>query len=227
MGNAIPTASQPGSPLERRSVERSLGPRYAAYLDEVQRLVAAGAAEMRDRGSVDPRVSDIVRRAGLSNQAFYRHFRSKDELLVAILDAGLETLLGYLGHRMQAAASPLAQVREWIEGVLAQALQPEAAEATRPFVVNRVRLLERLPEDVMQSTERLIGPLREAIAAAEQAGELRDVDAQRDAEVIYRLALGWLHEALARRARPDPDEARHLVEFALRGLGGAGDRDGA
>jgi len=237
LGNSIPAVGNnvlraPQAPVRQsarvqRSVERALAPRYSAYLDEVERLITAAAEEMREQGTIEPRVGDIVRRAGLSNQVFYRHFRSKDELLVAVLERGLETLLGYLDHRMQSAATPLGKVREWIEGVLAQALRPRAAEATRPFVLGRVRLLERLPEDVVQTTERLVEPLRAAIAAAAAAGELRDVDPDRDAEAIYQLAISWLHEALARRVGPDEDGARHLVEFALRGLGYAGGRDGA
>jgi AcrR family transcriptional regulator len=204
--------------LARRSVERALEPRRAAYQEEVARLVRAGSELMREKGTVDPRVGDIVRRAGLSNQAFYRHFRGKDELLLAILEDGTRELVGYLEHRMASAASPLGQIRQWIQGVLAQALVPEAAEATRPFAVNRARLAERLPEGGVGSAEALKAPLRAALARAAAGGELPGAEPEADAEAVYQLAMGWMQEQLVQRARPSEEAARALVEFALRGL---------
>ncbi len=201
-----------------RSVERALEARRAAYRDEVTRLLRAGSQLMRETGTVDPRVSDIVRRAGLSNQAFYRHFRAKDELLLAILEEGTRELRGYLEHRMARGTSPLEQIRQWIQGVLAQALVPEAAEATRPFAINRARLVERLPEGGVASADALKAPLRAALARAAAEGELPGAEPEADAEALYQLAMGWMQDQLVLRARPRPEAARHLVEFALRGL---------
>ena len=78
-------------------------------------------AHAAPRHHVAPRVADIVAAAGLSNDAFYRHFRSKDDLVNALLDDGAERLRGYLAHQMAKARTPEAQVRRWVEGVLAQA----------------------------------------------------------------------------------------------------------
>ena len=72
------------------------------------------------RGS-RPRVADIVAAAGLSNEAFYRHFRSKDALVTAIFEDGGEHLRSYLAHQLAKEATPEAQVRRWVDGVLAQA----------------------------------------------------------------------------------------------------------
>src|SRR5436309_15299752 len=134
-----------------RTVERALAPRHSVYAEEVRRLIDAGVAVMRDGQSTNPRVSEIVAQAGLSNQAFYRHFRSKDELLLAILDDGLRQLVGYLEHQMAKEHSGIGRVRTWVEGVLAQAANEEAAEATRPFVLNGLRLSHQFPEEVRRS----------------------------------------------------------------------------
>src|SRR5947208_11392984 len=85
---------------------RSLGDRYDAYLDEGTRQVTAGFEVMRRAGSIDPRVSEIVKEAGLSNQAFYRHFRSKDELLLALRDDGLRQLVTYSDHQLESERTP-------------------------------------------------------------------------------------------------------------------------
>jgi hypothetical protein len=73
-------------PTAARAVSRSLASRRSTYVEEVQRLLDAGLALMVE-GQDAPRVADIVRRSGLSNQAFYRHFASKDELIVAVVES--------------------------------------------------------------------------------------------------------------------------------------------
>ena len=201
-----------------RSVERALEGRREVYAKEVGRLVQASFALIRDTGRLEPRVSEIVRAAGLSNQAFYKHFRSKDELLLTVLDEGVSLLAGYLRHRMEKHSSPELRVRAWVEGMAAQALDPEAAAATRPFVVSRARLAELFPQEVEQSERQLVEILREAIASGVEAAQLPGADPERDAETLYTLAMGWVQRKLAQPTPPDAEDARELVDFALGGL---------
>ena len=189
---------------------RTLEGRAAAYADEVRRLVDATYVVMRRRGTLDPRVSDIVREAGLSNQVFYRHFRGKDELLLAVLDDGQRRLESYLVARMARVPSGREQVRAWVEGVLEQARNAEAAENTRPFASNAVRLADRFPAEHTASRHRLLDPLRTAVLEA--GGDAGDADA------IYHLAMGRMQDAVVRREQPSTAEVEHLVTFALRGI---------
>ena len=204
--------------MSRRSVDRAMERQRAAYEDEVRRLVEASFTLVRKTGQLEPKVGDIVAEAGLSNQAFYRHFRSKDELLLAVLDEGIGLLADYLGHRIQKARTPERRVRQWILGVLEQALHDEAAEATRPFALSRARLAELFPAEVRESERQLIAMLRDAVAAAQESGALPGVDPERDAELIYDLAMGWVERRLAGPEPARRRDADHLVEFAMRGL---------
>lgn len=206
-------------------MERALEGRRETYSEEVERLVQASFSLIRDSGRLEPRVSEIVRRAGLSNQAFYRHFRSKDELLLTVLDEGVRQLTGYLHHQMQAEPSAEGRVRAWLEGIAAQALDAEAAAATRPFALSRARLSELFPSEVELSERQLIELLRQAIAAGVAAGELPQADPERDAETLYTLAMGWVQRKLAQPAQPEPADAALLVEFALSGLRRSRGRD--
>jgi AcrR family transcriptional regulator len=197
------------------AVDRAMRPlagRYEIYTGEVRGLVDAAFAVMRRTGSVSPRVSEIVAEAGLSNQAFYRHFASKDELLVAVLEDGVQQLVDYLGHLMAKATTPVDRVRRWVEGILAQAVDARAASSTRPFVANSLRLRDRFPGEVLRSDEHLKAPLRAAIA------ELPGADVGRDTEAVYELAMGRMRAYLLQRQRPTRRDVEHLVEFAVRGL---------
>ena len=215
MQNAVPdpVGVAADSPVAERVASRTLAGRTEAYADEVRRLVDAGYAVMRRTGTLDPRVTDIVREAGLSNQAFYRHFRGKDELLVALLDDGRRQLLAYLEHRMAGAEPGAARVRAWVGGVMEQARNPAAADNTRTFAINNARLADRFPDEVARSQELLVAPLRDAVA---EAGG----DPQRDADVIYHLVIGCMNEALVSRRRPTTRDVAHLEEFVLGGLRG-------
>ncbi len=201
-----------------RSVERALEERYTSYLAEVGRLIAAGIRVMRRKGDFDPHVNEIVSEAGLSKQVFYRHFRSKDEFLLAVLDDGVRELVSYLQHRMQDAESATQRIRSWIAGVLAQGLNAEAAEATRPFVLPQARLAERFPEEVADSVRQLLAPLVEGIAEGVATGELAGADPERDARAVYDLAMGWLQRTLVEGRSGSADDADHLLAFVMRGL---------
>lgn len=199
-------------PVTEHVASRALAPRQEAYTDEVRRLVDAGYAVLRRTGGLDPRVADVVREAGLSNQAFYRHFRGKDELLLAIVDDGQRQLVEYLEHRLAGVEPGAAQVRAWIEGVLEQARNPDAADNTRPFAIGSARMADQFPEEMGQSRESVVAPLRAAVAATGGDPEL-------DADAVYQLTMGTMNDALVRRVTPSKTAVAHVVEFALAGVG--------
>jgi hypothetical protein len=103
-------------------------------------------------------------------------------------------------------------VAAWIEGVMAQARNAEAAENTRPFVIHGARIADRFLEQWSASRERLMTPLRDAVATA-------GGDPVRDADAIYHLTFGEMEDALKRRVHPTRVDVDHLVHFALKGAG--------
>ncbi|MCJ7673361.1 MAG: TetR/AcrR family transcriptional regulator [Acidimicrobiia bacterium] len=206
MQNLIPQARAVG--IAEEVAARTTSERTAAYADEVRRLLDAAYAVLRRTGELEPRVLDVVHESGLSNQAFYRHFRSKDELLLALLDDGQRRLVTTLAARMHRAEPGAPRVRAWVEGVLEQARRPEAAENTRPFVINGMRLAERFPVEWARSRDALLAPLADAI------GDLGG-DPERDAPAVYHLTFGAMQDALVRRARLTDTDVGYLVQCAL------------
>lgn len=201
------------------AVDRSMEARRAATQAEVERLVAAALAVIRRTGRLEPRVSEILAEAGLSNQAFYRHFRSKHELLVAVLDEGIRSLAAYVAGRMERASSATEAIRAWIRGMAAQAGHPSGAQATRPFALARGQLAMTFPGEVARSAEQITAPLRTALADARQRAEMPAVDPDRDAEALYLLMMGWIEARLLEGRIPEENEVAHLESFLLAGLG--------
>jgi AcrR family transcriptional regulator len=219
MRNAVPDTASPEADVAMRLARRGLAGREEAYAEEVRRLLDAAFSVMQASGDLDPRVSDIVRESGLSNQAFYRHFAGKDELLLAVLEEGRRRMVEYLTRRMATVPAGEARVRRWIEGVMQQARDRAAAARTRPFAVNDTRLRDRFPEESAQTTELLLAPLRDAVAAA-------GGDPERDAGAVYHLTIGSMHEHLLDRTVPSRDDVEHVVQFALRGIARSGTAEG-
>lgn len=195
MENVVPTL-----------VARRLAERQEAYSSEIRALLEAALVVMQRDDSIDPKVADIVRQAGLSNQAFYRHFDGKDALLLALLADGRERLAGTIERRMARAGARdrEARIRAWIDAMLDQARDATASAATRPFVANATRLAIEFPTEVAASQEQLVEPLRAIVG-------------DDDARAVYHLTMGVVHDAIAQRRSPTRHETDAVTEFSIRG----------
>ena len=198
------------SDVAARVAQRTLAKRGAEYEGEVRRLLDAALEVMRQCGITSrPRVADIVAAAGLSNDAFYRHFRSKDALVAAILEDGAERLGSYLGHQMAKEATPEGKVRRWVEGVLSQAADEAIASTTLAVIWNGGSLGEGLTSGRPSASAPLAVLLREPFA------ELGSADPELDASLVAHGVVGRLSDYLWERVRPTPAEIDHVAEFCL------------
>jgi AcrR family transcriptional regulator len=200
-------------PIVQSAIQRTLARRVEAYEDEVQRLVDATYRVIARTASVDPTVRDILAESGLSTQAFYRHFRSKDELLVVLLDDGRRRIVDYLAHQMDKATTPEDKLRAFVEGVMAQATDDDAASRTRPFVVQQDRLADRFAEHQRTSVARLVELLHEPLR---DLG--RSPDVERDALAVYQLAFAAMEQHVRDGTKPTRDDIDHLVRFCRRAV---------
>jgi AcrR family transcriptional regulator len=205
--NVVPVGADS---VEAALADRALTERREHYVAEVRRLIDAAFVVMSRTGSIEPQVRDIVREAGLSNQAFYRHFASRDALLLAVLADGRRQLVAYLQSRLAATTNPAEQLRRYVDGIMAQARDDAAAAATRPFAIDGNRLAAQFPEEVAASKAELLDLLRPAVHAL--GGDDRDI------EVVHDLTMARMHDALVERRRPDRREVQHLVRFCLAGI---------
>ena len=184
--------------------DRALAERHQTLTAEIRALLDAALVVMQRADTIDPKVTDIVRESGLSNQAFYRHFDGKDALFLALLADGRDRLARTIERRMARASSPDGRVRAWVGAVMDQARNPNAAAATRPFVANSERLAVEYPVEVSRSRDQLLEPLGAIVGAA-------------NASFVYHVAMGAVHDALAARHTPSKRDIEALTEFAIKG----------
>ena len=199
-----------GPSLAELAAGRSTADLVASRTDEAQRLMDAGMAVMVRHGT-DSRatVAEIVREAGLSNQAFYRHFAGKDDLVAAIIDAGARRLVSYAGHRMELFDEPLDQVRAWVRAVLSQGTDPKVAAPTRALTWSR-NALAADHETSARQAESLVWALLEV-----PLGSLGRPHPRQDAYLIGRLVFGVLTEVLWSDEPTTNDELEFVIDFCI------------
>jgi AcrR family transcriptional regulator len=206
MATAIPNAT---NDVSDRIARQTLAKREAEYASEIRRLLDAALDVMRECGtSSRPRVADIVAAAGLSNDAFYRHFPSKDALVAAILDDGAERLGSYLAHQMVKEPTPPGQVRRWVEGVLSQA-DEEIAATTLAVLWNAGNVGDGLASGRHFASAPVATLLREPLAAL--GSDAPDFDAS----LAAHATLGKLSDYLWQRTQPTHAEISRITEFCL------------
>ncbi len=193
---------------------RLLAEREAGYADEVRRLLDAGLEVMARCGTTSrPRVADIVEAAGLSNDAFYRHFRSKDALVTAILDDGAERLHDYLAHQMAKETTASGQVRRWVEGVLSQA-DAEIAATTLAVLWNG-GAVDGTGAGRHGASATLATLLHEPFA------ELGSPDPELDASLAAHAAMGKLSDLLWQGRPPSRADVEGMTRFCLAAVASA------
>ena len=213
MQNAIPEVTgqaELDGDVAGRIARRTMATRGPDYATEVRRLLDAGLSVMTACGTTSrPRVADIVAAAGLSNDAFYRHFASKDALVAALLEDGTQRLASYLTHQMAKARTPQGQVRRWVEGILSQAGDEDVAASTLAVLWNAGSVGDGLDSGRPSSTAPLAAIVRGPLA------QLGSRDPDLDAALAAHAVVGHLSDLLWRRARPTRAEVDHLVSFCI------------
>jgi AcrR family transcriptional regulator len=199
-----------GPSLVEQAVRRSTERLVAARTDEAEALMAAATCEMVRLGSERRvTVADIVRAAGLSNQAFYRHFASKDDLTAALVDAGARRLVGYLDHQMSLVDDPVDQVRAWIRGVLSQAADPAVAEPTRAVAWNRTVINSDAVEDARRAESMIWALLEKPFAA------LGVPEPANTAYLVGCMVFAVLNDGLWADPPPTLEDLAFVTDFVL------------
>ncbi|MGC5255664.1 TetR/AcrR family transcriptional regulator [Gordonia sp. DT218] len=189
--------------------------RQASYDDEVKLLIRATQAVIVRKGCTEvPKLAEIVAEAGLSNQAFYRHFRSRDDVIVATYEQGLLTIHDYLEHQVLKQPDLEARLAAWIDGVLAQIQDPELSELSRAVIWN-VEQIARTKSEI-----RPVGHERIASLLASVLTDGAVADADRTALFVHTLVMGLTTTYLTSGESPTDQAREHLLAFCLSGVTG-------
>jgi AcrR family transcriptional regulator len=169
-------------------------------------LVAAARDLANETGTAAFTVAQVAQRAGLSLKAFYRCFCGKDDLLVALLAEESVTGAAVLRDVSAKRADPL---RAFVDELFALATLPESAGYAGVLVREHRRLSEVRPEEIRTA----LAPMTDVLAACVPTS-----DPQRDAQTMFGVLLGGMHEVLLGRVDDVDELTDYLYGFCARGL---------
>jgi AcrR family transcriptional regulator len=164
--------------------------------EEVELLLAAAEVALAEQGYAGLRVDDVLDAAGMSTRAFYRQFRGKSELFLALFDREMTRAQQRLSAKLARASTPEAKVGAWAAAMLALAYDARLSRRTRLFLVERQVIAREFPDEIARCVRLMLEPLEGAIADGRDGGMFPDADPQRDALAIHHLCTGLMTDRL-------------------------------
>jgi AcrR family transcriptional regulator len=201
-----------------RPVSPARQEKYRAEKDEIVR--AAYELIQRD-GSRETSVHDVLHAAGLSTRAFYRHFRSKDELVLEMYRVDCDRVNATLAAAVASAPDPIAALEAWVDQNLAvvydarrlrHAVVLSSAEVSSAAGFNEVK------NDGLAAQR---APLVELLREGREQGVFPLADPETDALAIQAVVGAHMRARLDRDqvARTRADAREHTVQLFCRALG--------
>jgi TetR/AcrR family transcriptional repressor of nem operon len=173
-----------------------------------ERIVATAAARIRESGTDQPGVAEIMRAAGLTHGGFYKHFASRDELIVEAVEHAISETESRVHELMATAEDPLAA---WADVYLSVEHREDPATGCA---------VAALGTDI----HRVGGPAQEAyraqvdryLAHLQQLLEGDDETTRRRATLTLSAMVGAMLLARALGPTPRSDEILRDVREAVR-----------
>lgn len=208
---------------QTRALGRSLEAARTRSVEQMERFLQAARSLADETGSAAFTVPQVAARAGLSLKTFYRCFRGKDDLLLALLEDDSRIGAGLLSAAVEEHREPVARLRAYVDAIFSMVALAGAVGYAGVLVREHRRLSEDYPEELRGALAPMVDLLAREITRAADAGLVRRDDAARDAQTIFGLLLSAIHDVTMGRA--DPLElAPYVWGFCWAGLHGEATR---
>jgi len=201
---------------------RPAGRRERQKLDREQRILRAAETLFANHGYAQTAMAAIARRAGLAVGTLYNYFRSKPEIVAALLrrETG-ETLEAGERVRKQPPADPEAAVLALFDVYVELVLRHDRRQL-RELLAAAVAQPEPLARAAFEMDARLVGQLAELLGDLQRRGQLATgLEAGRAALTLYAIYASWLFlYATVDALTPERfrEETRAGIATALRGV---------
>jgi AcrR family transcriptional regulator len=183
-------------------------------------LTEAASRALSAKGDEGVSVAEILTEAGLSTRAFYRHFRSKDELLLAMLRADGERFADELAGRVARASNPTEALETWIDQMLALGYDPRRLRRLQVMSSAEARRAAGYGAERARISAALQEVLAEILRRGFDEGSFPATSPQADARAIHSIVSQLIDDRAFGSPIPNRDEARrHTLDFALRAVG--------
>lgn len=168
-------------------------------------------------------VSAILARAEVSSRAFYRHFQSKDDLFLAMLEQVTERLAVLLDEIAGAASpDPVGKLRAWLDQMFTLASDTDLHRYLAVVDCDEMRSAKGYREARELSRSRREGSLATILRTGRAEGAFPLAEPESDAIAIAALVSRELTSARIFDPAQIPVSRARVEGFTLRALGVAG-----
>ncbi|MCV7205610.1 TetR/AcrR family transcriptional regulator [Mycolicibacterium peregrinum] len=179
------------------------------------RLISSGTPTSTAGTSIEK----ILHAAGVNRRIFYRHFASKDDLIIAMQEWAGELILVDLQKSVATAQTPAAAVATWIEHYLSIGWQETRFRDALAFMSTEVAGAPGIGAGLEATYARHREVLTAALIEGLADGSLPNARPELDAFAIHAVAVRHLEARIRGRVDTDFDEVRQqVIELMLTGL---------
>lgn len=182
-------------------------------------LIDAAQKVFADKGFERTAVSDIVKQAGVAQGTFYLYFKTKHDVVNALVDRMIEQVVAGLDRTvMQPDMGAVQRFRSLFDSFLTLASEPVAYELTAVYHSEENRAVHEEME------RRMMPRLAEIVESIVRAGNSEGVFNAKDPHLAASFVLGGISSIEAAFVDRSllPNYLESAVEFALNALGYSG-----
>jgi AcrR family transcriptional regulator len=150
-------------------------------------IMDAAIKVMARNGYAGMSVAEVLSEAGLSTRAFYRHYDSRETLLVALMRRESESVGRSLERAVALAPDPVAGLEAWLHRYLDVFYEPRRAARTALFASPAVRASYPLADELRERRRIFCRPLIQALRQAHRAGVVHSPTPEADAYSVFAL----------------------------------------
>ena len=169
------------------------------------------------KGSEKTSMQDIAQTAGISKGAIYHHFKSKDEIVLAVIRSRQELMEEEMKQWLKATENLTG--REQLQTILKSNLESQTARAT-DGILGEYEKDAGFILTMMRDNLRIGAPLVSDIIKKGMAdGSLRTQYPDQAAEVFLLLVNFWMNETVFESDPEKLPERFHFLQFMMTSVG--------
>jgi len=204
---------------KQRAVERSTRAAKLRAEQRVQRFLDAAQLIIREKGSTDFTVQEVVDQSRQSLRSFYQHFDGKHELLLALFEDALHRATDQIHAAAAGQSDPLDRLKVAVQ-LLFELSRPDPTARRPLFTDFAPQLLISHPDEVRVAHAPLLALLTELMEQADAAAELRRGTRPRRAAALTMQTVMFIAQSsdVPDDGNAHPLTADEVWDFCARGF---------
>jgi len=205
---------------EQRTVDRSLKAARQQAISKGNQFIAAAVELLRTTGKADFTVLEVVEQAGMSLRAFYQHFATKDDLLLALVEVTIHQHAASARRRVDAATGPEGKLEALVRSMFGS--QETDDPASRGLVLFHWHLADTRSAEFAATIQPYVEIVEGIVEAGMAEGTFRtDLPVPAMAALVVHTLVSVLDmRVLGVHVSPDDVTADEMVRWCLSGVTG-------